>query len=70
MSSSIKAKFYGVDKEGRPIQIFMANGPGFKRIYENLSEEEHFQVILMIYERLERVVLPLCSQKAGKKVGK
>jgi hypothetical protein len=63
-------EFYGVDKEGRPIQIIMSNGPGFKQLYENLSENELFELQLMMYERFERVVLPLCSQKAGKKVGK
>jgi hypothetical protein len=62
--------YYGVDKKGRPIEIVKPSGPKLKIIYDTLTFDEFFEMQLMMYERIERIVLPLCSQKAGKKVGK
>ena len=63
-------KFYGTDKNGRPIHIFMLNGPAIKHMYDNLSIDQCFDMNLMLMERVERIVLPMCSERSGRKIGK
>ena len=65
----MNSKFYGCDKQGRPIHILMINGPNLKKVYDKLTLDEYFEMQLMMMERVERIVLPLCSQKAGVKIG-
>ena len=63
-------KFYGTDKQGRPIHILMLNGPAMKMMYDKLSLDEWFDMQLIMMERVERIVLPLCSKKFNIPVGK
>lgn len=63
-------KFYGNDKDGRPILILRCYGPDVKKFYEDFSPERIIEICIMIYERIERIILPMCSKKFNKVVGK
>lgn len=62
-------KCYGTDAEGRPILIMNSNGPATKRFFEAYSEKAFVEMQFMVFERFERIVLPLCTRKAGKLIG-
>lgn len=69
MSDYCNVDFYGTDAQGRPIQIFRVDGHKMKEMYGKLSLDDFFQIQLMLLERLERIVFPMCSQRAGHRVG-
>ena len=54
---------------GRPIIISKFNTRQLRRFYEQHSVDRLIDMYVMFYERVERIVLPMCSKKAGKLVG-
>lgn len=66
----IGARFYGNDAEGRPIIVVKLNGQKVKKFYTEHTIAQTVDIMVMIYERIERIVLPMCTKKFGKLVGK
>lgn len=66
----IESKIYGHDAEGRPILISRPTGASIKQFYAEHSVEQIIDIFTMVYERMERIILPLSSKKFGKKISR
>lgn len=66
----IEYNFYGTDKDGRPIRITRTPSGDLKEIFDKYTMEEWLDLQVMVMERVEKIIFPICSQKVNKPVSK
>lgn len=66
----IKYRFYGTDREGRPIRISKAPKMDIKDIFDKLTLQEWLDIQIMTLERIQNIILPACTRKHGHVVDK
>ena len=62
----VKMGFYGLDSQGRPIRVIRPPSLDPQILAERYDEQTRFLYGLQNIERIQNIIFPLCSRKAGR----
>ena len=60
--------YHKTDKKGRPIYIEILSETKFDKIFELVTDDELYELVMKDYERYTNYILPMCSKAIGKSI--